>query len=228
MIFYCRKLFIKEEHVPFEGNEILFVASNKGKPKLLLDGYPYLRNNGNALKTYWIYFHLRLLAEQLKQSWSRCQFRPRIVMGRKGRPALMLAGYCFTRNNSNLNKTYWLCAKSRSLKCRARIITIDDTGGMILKNQQHNHPPVGPEEQFSSTRKYKELIFVSGQRGTPKLIVDGYSFIRNKGNFKTTYWRCSKLRTLGCKAKVVTNKDDNKVSITTPGHCHMPDYEQYT
>lgn len=79
-----------------------------------------------------------------------------------------------------------------------------------------------------STRKYKELIFVSGQRGTPKLIVDGYSFIRNKGNFKTTYWRCSKLRTLGCKAKVVTNKDDNKVSITTPGHCHMPDYEQYT
>ncbi|KXJ69796.1 hypothetical protein RP20_CCG025807 [Aedes albopictus] len=77
------------------------------------------------------------------------------------------------------------------------------------------------------SRKYKELVFVSGLRGTPKLIVDGYSFIRNKGNFRTTYWRCSKLRSLGCKAKVITSQLDNKVSVTDPVHCHMPDYRQY-
>ncbi|KAL1402696.1 hypothetical protein pipiens_005956 [Culex pipiens pipiens] len=49
----------------------------------------------------------------------------KMVVGRKGRPMLLMGGYAFFRNNSNKNKTYWLCAKSRSLKCRARIITLD-------------------------------------------------------------------------------------------------------
>lgn len=65
----------------------------------------------------------------------------KMVVGRKGRPMLLMGGYAFFRNNSNKNKTYWLCAKSRSLKCRARIITLDGSAGLILKNQIHNHDP---------------------------------------------------------------------------------------
>ncbi|XP_052889387.1 modifier of mdg4-like isoform X20 [Anopheles moucheti] len=65
----------------------------------------------------------------------------RLETGSKGRPKLIMGGYAFFRNNSSNNKTYWLCAKSRLLKCRARIITLDGCSGMILKNQIHNHPP---------------------------------------------------------------------------------------
>ncbi|XP_055616855.1 modifier of mdg4-like isoform X22 [Toxorhynchites rutilus septentrionalis] len=65
----------------------------------------------------------------------------RMTVDPKGRPSLQLGEYTFSRNNSHQNKTYWLCTQSRSLKCRARIITLDDTGGVVLKNQQHNHPP---------------------------------------------------------------------------------------
>uniref|UniRef100_A0A182Y4G0 FLYWCH-type domain-containing protein n=1 Tax=Anopheles stephensi TaxID=30069 RepID=A0A182Y4G0_ANOST len=56
----------------------------------------------------------------------------RLETGCKGRPKLIMGGN---------NKTYWLCSKSRLLKCRARIITLDGCSGMILKNQLHNHPP---------------------------------------------------------------------------------------
>ncbi|XP_049276922.1 modifier of mdg4-like isoform X19 [Anopheles funestus] len=65
----------------------------------------------------------------------------RLETGSKGRPKLIMGGYAFFRNNSSNNKTYWLCSKSRLLKCRARIITLDGCSGMILKNQFHNHPP---------------------------------------------------------------------------------------
>lgn len=73
----------------------------------------------------------------------------------------------------------------------------------------------------------KNLIFVSGQRGSPKLVVHGYSFVRNKGNYNTTYWRCSSTRSKGCKAKVVTNRANNKICITHAGHNHPPDYSQF-
>nr|XP_029723715.1 modifier of mdg4-like isoform X25 [Aedes albopictus] len=64
----------------------------------------------------------------------------KMVVGRKGRPMLLMGGHAFFRNNTHKSKTYWLCAKSRSLKCRARIITLDGSAGLILKNQIHNHP----------------------------------------------------------------------------------------
>ena len=73
----------------------------------------------------------------------------------------------------------------------------------------------------------KNLIFVPGQRGTPKLVVLGYSFVRNKGNYKTTYWRCSMMRTKKCKAKVVTNQLLNEIILTRPNHNHPPDYSQF-
>uniref|UniRef100_A0A2M4CV37 FLYWCH-type domain-containing protein n=2 Tax=Anopheles darlingi TaxID=43151 RepID=A0A2M4CV37_ANODA len=61
--------------------------------------------------------------------------------GTKGRPKLVMGGYAFFRNNCARNKTYWLCSKNRTIKCKARIITLDGSAGMILKNQNHNHPP---------------------------------------------------------------------------------------
>lgn len=71
----------------------------------------------------------------------------------------------------------------------------------------------------------RNVVFVSGQRGTPKLVVEGYSYVRNRGSASKTYWRCSKMRSNHCKAKVVTNKD--KMCVKNQKHNHAPDYSQF-
>lgn len=57
-------------------------------------------------------------------------------------------------------------------------------------------------------------------------MVAGFSFIRNKGNFTTTYWRCSMMRSKKCKAKVVTNNTNNRICLTYSVHNHPPDYSE--
>lgn len=64
-----------------------------------------------------------------------------ITQGKKGKPKLLFAGFAYFRNNSKGPKTYWLCAKNRDNRCRARIITCSKTGALLIKNQSHNHPP---------------------------------------------------------------------------------------
>jgi len=64
-----------------------------------------------------------------------------IVKGTKGKPKLLMDGFEYFRNNSRGSKTYWLCARNRYLRCAARVITCSSTGGLVVKNQQHNHSP---------------------------------------------------------------------------------------
>jgi hypothetical protein len=74
----------------------------------------------------------------------------------------------------------------------------------------------------------KKFVYVSGQRGQPKLVVGGFSFVRNKGNSATTYWRCSKMRAKKCKAKVIINNALNKIFLTNPEHNHPQDFSECT
>lgn len=61
-----------------------------------------------------------------------------IVRGTKGKPKLILGGYSYFQNNASAKKVYWLCAKNRYERCKARVITTT-TGEVIIKNQTHNH-----------------------------------------------------------------------------------------
>lgn len=67
-----------------------------------------------------------------------------------------------------------------------------------------------------------ELTFVSGLRGNPKLVIAGYSFVRNKGNDKSSYWRCASFRKLKCPAKALTDIS-GRCSLTMSLHNHTPD-----
>lgn len=70
----------------------------------------------------------------------------RFVRGNKGNPKMLYNGYAYFKNNARDAKTYWLCARNRSQKCKARIITLDGSRELVLKNQWHNHEqePVVP------------------------------------------------------------------------------------
>lgn len=91
-----------------------------------------------------------------------------------------------------------------------------------------NEEEVGIEIQMKRKSKVEQLPntvlkFVSGQRGNPKLVIDGYSFVRNKGNDTNIYWRCAKKRTSKCMARAVTNLVMNKCSLTHAEHNHEGD-----
>lgn len=68
-----------------------------------------------------------------------------------------------------------------------------------------------------------QLTFVSGQRGNLKLVINGYSFVRNKGNQSHIYWRCSNFRRQKCLAKAMTNYDNTRCTLTYSYHNHNPD-----
>lgn len=68
-----------------------------------------------------------------------------------------------------------------------------------------------------------QLTYISGQRGNPKLVIDGYSFVRNKGNQTQIYWRCAQRRRAKCLAKVVTDLEGTRCTMTYPYHTHKPD-----
>lgn len=75
----------------------------------------------------------------IKLSTYNLQFRK----GTKG-PKLILDGFSYFRNNSNSERTYWLCSRNRYHKCKSRLITSNTTKELIIKNQNHNH---GPDSQ---------------------------------------------------------------------------------
>lgn len=68
------------------------------------------------------------------------------------------------------------------------------------------------------------LVFSLSQRGTPKLLMYGYSFLRNKGNTHTTYWRCARGRApFNCKAKIMTNQKKDTILFKNIEHNHPAD-----
>lgn len=67
-----------------------------------------------------------------------------------------------------------------------------------------------------------EWVFVSGQRGKPKLVVEGNTFYRTKSNGNRTYWSCSRYKSHKCRSKLITAKNTMSVLLTGSEHTHEP------
>lgn len=74
--------------------------------------------------------------------------------GTKG-PKLILNGYAYFKNNRTTDRTYWLCSRNRYGKCKARIITMNNTREVAIKNQEHNHGP----EPHNEIENYETISF---------------------------------------------------------------------
>lgn len=81
---------------------------------------------------------------------------------------------------------------------------------------------VDKKEKINSIYSPEELTYVTGQRGTLKLVINKFSFVRNKGNEKYSYWRCACFRRFQCPAKAMTDQT-GRCTVTTPIHNHKPD-----
>ncbi|KAM7359499.1 FLYWCH-type zinc finger-containing protein 1-like, partial [Cochliomyia hominivorax] len=147
-----------------------------------------------------------------------------ITRGSKGKPKLVLAGYAYFRNNVKGSKTYWLCAKNRCNRCKARIITCSLSGELVIKNQEHNHLPNFflinyPLEQ----NIFNSIQYVEGQRGSRKMVCGGYSYICAKIKKGRKYWVCAKQRSRNCKARLITDIEEVEFYTRNLLHNHATD-----
>lgn len=65
---------------------------------------------------------------------------------------------------------------------------------------------------------------VPGQRGKPKLVLNGYTFIPNKRINEKTYWNCSQVRQKKCKARIITVGSMDNILIKYPTHSHSEEF----
>lgn len=66
---------------------------------------------------------------------------------------------------------------------------------------------------------------MTGFRGCRKLIVDSYSFTKNKVVGDRTYWSCAKAAAAKCKARVMTIVEEDgeqKTIVRCNQHTHDP------
>jgi hypothetical protein len=75
-------------------------------------------------------------------------------------------------------------------------------------------PPLGERANYS---------FVMGQRGSPKMLFDGFSYICAKQCNDRKYWVCGKQRSKNCKARLVTDKDGSLQVSKNVYHNHAPE-----
>lgn len=55
-------------------------------------------------------------------------------------------GYWFLRSKVTKTSTYWVCDKSKTKNCRARMTIFNNTGCYQITNNVHTHLPCGPNK----------------------------------------------------------------------------------
>lgn len=68
-----------------------------------------------------------------------------------------------------------------------------------------------------------EYSFVSGQRGAPKILYDGFSYICAKKSNNRKYWVCAKQRSRNCKARLITGANGRLEVSKNVFHNHGPE-----
>ncbi|XP_053697225.1 modifier of mdg4-like isoform X8 [Sabethes cyaneus] len=108
--------------------ELVFVSGQRGTPKLIVDGYSFIRNKGTH---FWI--------TNFPNSYTYVPFT--YITGQRGAPKILYSGFSYVCAKHIKNRKYWICAKQRSKNCKARIITDSEDKLFITKNLTHNHMP---------------------------------------------------------------------------------------
>lgn len=66
------------------------------------------------------------------------------IEGCRGSRKLKVGQFTFTKNKEIGSRVYWSCARAGLHKCKARVLTINETENrqrVHIKNENHNHEP---------------------------------------------------------------------------------------
>ena len=75
-----------------------------------------------------------------------------------------------------------------------------------------------------------ELQFVSGQRGSKLLSIDGYNYVKNRATNEKLYWICCRKHSAKCNARVITeitklSPDEKTIFISVISKCGIHTHE---
>uniref|UniRef100_A0A1L8DCL6 BTB domain-containing protein n=1 Tax=Nyssomyia neivai TaxID=330878 RepID=A0A1L8DCL6_9DIPT len=76
------------------------------------------------------------------------------------------------------------------------------------------------EAQGWKAKKSPLFTYVVGQRGTPKILYEGFTYICTKTIKNRKYWVCSKQRSRGCKARIITDYEETELITRNSRHTH--------
>lgn len=70
------------------------------------------------------------------------------ILSNRQKPCLQMNNFTYLLNNRYSNKIYWVCSKSRSMKCHARVTTqeVDGREEILKVKDTHNHKPEPRQE----------------------------------------------------------------------------------
>jgi hypothetical protein len=68
-----------------------------------------------------------------------------------------------------------------------------------------------------------QYTFITGQRGAPKILYDGFSYICAKQSNERKYWVCAKQRSRNCKARLITGRNGRLEVSKNVYHNHEPE-----
>lgn len=68
-----------------------------------------------------------------------------------------------------------------------------------------------------------QYSFITGQRGAPKILYDGFSYICAKQCNDRKYWVCAKQRSRNCKARLITARNGRLEVSKNVYHNHGPE-----
>lgn len=85
-----------------------------------------------------------------------------------------------------------------------------------VKSKPENEPSLKPHKRDQDC----SIHYVTGQRGSRKIVCDGFSYICAKINRDRKYWVCAKQRSRNCKARLITNADETLFIQRNQYHNH--------
>uniref|UniRef100_A0A1B0GN78 FLYWCH-type domain-containing protein n=1 Tax=Phlebotomus papatasi TaxID=29031 RepID=A0A1B0GN78_PHLPP len=146
----------------------------------------------------------------------------------RGYRCLVINGHQFVKDRLSHDSINWRCGHFQKFKCKARAVTKVYNGVEMLKITQGTHSHTKPQRirkhvAMKSWRPKKLPLFtyVVGQRGTPKILYEGFTYICTKSIKNRKYWVCSKQRSRGCRARIITDYDETEL-ITRNNEILLP------
>lgn len=100
-------------------------------------------------------------------------------------------------------------------------------GTKLYKLQFNSTPPKSASENASPDGKDEkncDIHYVTGQRGSRKIVCGGFSYICAKVNGDRKYWVCAKQRSRNCKARLITNGNETMFIRRNQSHNHHSEH----
>lgn len=107
-------------------------------------------------------------------------------------------------------------------KCMEIILIIDIYSYVFMIGKVYKLKLIstGPKTEHESVAENCEIRYVTGQRGSRKIVCGGYSYICAKINGDRKYWVCAKQRSRNCKARLITNAEETLFIRRNQQHNH--------